>query len=438
MRQAGSSIVPQSPVAGFSLALLAEGLLLALATPLLLFPTVSLPLTFLILVLLAVSWLAPLLAQRRPGIPATPFNLLLLLFCLSLIVSMLVTADPELSLPKATGIILGLAFWRYIVIVVRQRSQLPFALLVFLLAALGFTLIGILGLQAMLKIELLANLAPVQRIILPGSTSDAVHPNLLAGAICLFLPLLLSLLLAGRPSRYRRPIRLALLSFALLTLVILLLTQSRSGWLGLLAGIMTLLVAWALLLPPSRTRYALRWLLLLLGLVAVVAIIWSGPQRIQQLWLDPPRETVIGTLSTLNYRRALWPWAITAVADFPLTGTGLGAFREVVFRLYPVGLSTTQDVGHAHNILLQVALDFGLPGLISYLAMVLLAGGLAWRVAREDVGLRPIALGILASLMAFHFYGLADTVAMGAKPSLLFWLLLALATVTYRVSRSAP
>lgn len=434
MREAVSSIVARSPVAGLSSAALAEGLLLILAAPLLLFPTVSLPLTFLVLILLAMSWLAPLLSQRQPGVPVTPFNLLLLLFCLSFIVSILVTADPALSLPKAMGIILGLAVWRYLVMIIQHRSQLPLAFLVFLLAALAFTLIGVLGLQAMLKIEVLAKLAPVQRIILPGSTSDAVHPNLLAGTICLFLPLLISALVGQRPSHYGRLTWFTLLLFALFTLAILVLTQSRSGWFGLLAGIISLLVGWAILLPPSRIRRVLRWLLFMLAFAALVAIIWVGPQRIQQLWIDPPRETVIGTLSTLNYRRELWPWGLAAVSDFPLTGTGLGTFREVVFRLYPIELTTAQDVGHAHNVLLQIALDFGLPGLISYLAMILLAGGLAWRVAWGDVGLRPIALGIFACLVAFHFYGLADTVAMGAKPSLLFWLLLALTTATHRVS----
>ena len=46
---------------------------------------------------------------------------------------------------------------------------------------------------------------------------------------------------------------------------------------------------------------------------------------------------------------------------------------------------------HAHNIFLQTALDVGLPGLIVYLALLLLAFWLGWQVARGDETLRPFA-----------------------------------------------
>jgi putative inorganic carbon (HCO3(-)) transporter len=413
---------------------LGEGMLLLLAAPFLLFPTVSLPITTLMLTLLAISWLAPLILAGRVELPRTPFNLALLVWGLFVVVSILVTADPDLSIPKATGIILGLAAWRYLAIVVRRRAQLYAAFLIFILTGLGFTLVGLLSLQAMLKIRWLADLAPVQRLALPGNTSDAVHPNLLAGAICLFFPFIVAALVSWRPDRHQKFIRIGLLLLTVLTVIILVLTQSRSGWLGMIAGTITLLVTWAILLSPSPGRTILRLTLLALVLGGLLAIALVGPQRISQLWLDPPQQTVIGTFTTLNFRRELWPWAVTAVSDFPLTGTGLGAFRSVLFRLYPVTLRTTRDVGHAHNIFLQTALDFGLPGLVAYLAVLLLAGVLLWRVARFDGQLRPFALGLFACLVAFHVFGIADAVAVGAKPSLLYWLLLGLVTGMNRVS----
>jgi putative inorganic carbon (HCO3(-)) transporter len=385
------------------------------------------------LAILVISWLAPWLITRRVELPRTPFNLLFLVWGLSIGISIWVSADRDLSLPKATGIILGLATWRYLAIVVRSRAHLHVAFLIFLLAALGFTVVSILSLQAMLKIGVLADLAPVQRLALPGNTSDAVHPNLLAGTICLFLPFVMAALVSWRPPRYQRAIRFGLLLITVLTVAVLVLTQSRSGWLGMIAGIFTLLGTWAILLPPSRLRKALRLTMLVLVFSGVLAILLVGPQRLQQIWLEPPRQTIIGTFSSLNYRRELWPWAVQAVTDFPFTGTGLGTFRAVLFRLYPVRLSPSEDIGHAHNIFLQTALDFGLPGLVAYMAVLLLAGALLWRAARLDRQLRPFALGLFACLVAFHVFGIADAVAVGAKPALLYWLLLGLVTAMNRV-----
>jgi putative inorganic carbon (HCO3(-)) transporter len=415
----------------------AEGLLLLLAAPFLLFPSLSLPLTTLFLLLLALTWLFPLLRYYRAGLPATPFNLALLIWAGSMIASMVVTADPELALPKAAGLILGLASWRYLLLVVRTPTHLYAAFVLFLFAALGFTLTGILSLQPLLKIPFLVNWIPLQSIVLPGDSSEAVHPNLLAGTICLFLPLLVALLISWSPRRYQHAVRLSLLLLTALVSVILLLTQSRGGWVAALFGLLALPTAYAFLLPPSPDRRRLRLVLGVLALAGLLTLAWVGPQRLQQLWFDPPQETLLGSFTTLNYRREIWPWALQAVADFPFTGPGLGAFRAVVHRLYPVTLGNVQDIGHAHNIFLQMALDFGLPGLIAYLAILLLSFRLLWRVACLDAHWRPFALGLIACLVAFHVFGLADAVAMGAKPSLLFWLLLALIAALYRLVQPA-
>ena len=51
------------------------------------------------------------------------------------------------------------------------------------------------------------------------------------------------------------------------------------------------------------------------------------------------------------------------------------------------------------------------------LVLVLVCAPFAW-----------LASGIAGSLVAFHAYGLADTVALGAKPGLALWLLRPLLT----------
>ena len=399
-----------------------EGIALLVAAPALWFPE-RMPLAAAALMIaLAAIWLIALLYTP---FPATPFNLALLLWCLALIAGITVTADPAETLPKALGLVLGLAIWRYLVIAIAARRHVFLAVGVWILMGLGFTLIGLFGLREMPKIPALAALNPVQAVTLPGLEAIAVHPNQLAGLICLILPLLVSLT-ASPPARLATPLRRAGLGLltALVT-VILVFTQSRGGWIAAAMGLFILLVIWAIVQPPSPSRRVMRLAAATVTVAGLLALLGVGPE-LRDLWLHPPEETALGTLSTLNYRRELWPWAMTAIGDFPLTGVGLGAFRHVAFRLYPLPLLAGQDIGHAHNIFLQTALDTGLPGLVAYGALLLLAAAAGWRVARRDVVFRPVALGLLAGLAALHVFGLADALALGSKPGLLFWFALGL------------
>jgi putative inorganic carbon (HCO3(-)) transporter len=163
-------------------------------------------------------------------------------------------------------------------------------------------------------------------------------------------------------------------------------------------------------------------------LLGVVAILLIGPARLQELWRDPQQETAVGNLSTLSFRQEVWRWSIMAIGDFPFTGMGLGSFRRVIRRLYPLAVSPSFEVAHAHNLYLQVALDVGLPGFIAYLVLVMIAGAMGWEAAKRDEGMRPVALGLLAGLIALHVYGVSDALALGSKSGILFWMILGLLT----------
>ena len=396
-----------------------EGVVLVLAAPFLLAPELSPVATAAALLALAAVWLTALFS-RRPL--STPFDAVLIVWGITLGVGMLATADPAETLPKATGLILGLAVWRFVALAAHSRRRVGWAVAAMVAIGLGFSLVGVIGLQEIPKIPILVQLNPFRAQSLPGLAGFTVHPNQLAGLICLFLPVIISLLLAPRAGRPW--LRLALGLAALWTIAILILTQSRGGWVGALAGLFILLILWAVVLPPSTYRARMWAGVGIMAVVGLGAVLWIGPAELRDLWLNPPSETAVGSLVTLNYRKEIWPWAVRAVADFPFTGVGLGAFRQVVFRLYPIPFTPGQDIAHAHNIFLQTALDVGLPGLVAYGALLMVAAVAGWRVARRDVGLRAAGLGVLAGLAAVHVFGLADALALGSKPGIVFWLAL--------------
>ena len=402
-----------------------EGIILLSAAPWLLFPDLLPAATVVALLALALLWLLGM-AFDRTALPRTPFNLAFVLLGVALGVGILVSADPMETLPKATGVVLGLAVWRFVVIAVGRRPHVALAVGLLLLICLGFSVTGVLSLRELPKIPALTAANPFRNLALPGLAQLSTHPNQLAALISFFLPLLVSLAVGPRPGPSRRLWRVALALVTLLVVAILILTQSRGGWIATAAGLFALAALWAAVLPPSRARRGLRLVVGLAVLAALAVAVWIGPTTLWEMWLNPPADTAVGTLRTLGVRRAIWPWGATAVGDFPFTGVGLGAFRQVVFRLYPLLPWPDYDLGHAHNIFLQTALDTGLPGLVAYLAVLFVAAAVGWRVARRDPGFRAVSLGLLAGLVALHVFGLADALVLGAKPAVVFWFALGL------------
>lgn len=420
-----------------------EWLTVPLAAPLLFFPTVRPYWTAAALVGLLFGWLARWLLRRECW-PRTPLNRPLLLLALMIPVGIWASPLPELTLPKATGLILGLAAFRAVTLTVRDRRTLVAVLAAWLLLCLGFVAVGVVTTDWAHKVPFLADVTRrLPRLIatLPDMRAAAVHPNMIAGILTLCLPAFPALVVGCGRRLLAWLARLFLSVLFLLLTGLLVLTQSRSGWVGAAAGWLALGSLWGL----SGTR---RWarvaavvvpLVIVLGVIAAVFAI--GPRQfwdmLYQTGGDQSVEAVVGSISVAG-RIEIWNRALTVIRDMPFTGCGLGTFREIVRAFYPLFLvAPDADIAHAHNIFLQVALDLGLPGLVAYLWLLAAAGAVCWRLARQGGPLlRPVALGLAAGLIGLHVYGLTDALALGSKPNLLFWVALALVAVLGAVGRS--
>ena len=409
-----------------------EGGILAAAAPLLLFPSVVPGLTLAVLILLAGGWVGRWWLTGRP-LPETPFNVVLLVWAAMVGVGILVTADPDLTWPKAAGLVLGLAVWRYLAIFVENERRLWLAVAGFFVVGAGITFVGVISADWKFQIpfvERLFQVLPPQLMVLPGSDPEGAHLNQLAQTPLYYLPLAAAGVAAWwrRDRRSRRAgivARLAAVVSVLLLAGLLLLTQSRSGWLGGVFGVGTLIIVWASLLPASSPWRHLRWIVVVLLLAgSVVGFMVFRPEFEAAVEQEASEITAIGTFKSFGFRWAVWGWSVEAIGDFPFTGVGLGAFRRVVKRLYPVEISGV--IHHAHNTYLQVPLDLGLPGLVAYLALLLVAAAVAVRVARERVRLRPLALGLLGGLAGVHVYSFLDSLVPGSKTVLLFWMVIGL------------
>jgi hypothetical protein len=68
------------------------------------------------------------------------------------------------------------------------------------------------------------------------------------------------------------------------------------------------------------------------------------------------------------------------------------------------------------------------PGLLAFIGLYLGAAvqlARRWRAAANTAG-RWLVLGLAGGLLAHLLYGMTDAVALGAKPGVLFWVLLGL------------
>jgi putative inorganic carbon (HCO3(-)) transporter len=382
-------------------------------------------------------------------LPPTPLTTSLALLLLAVLVSLYATFEMLFSLGKIAGITYGIALY-FTVVAATAVSWRRFAagIILYFTAGTGLTGLALLGMSLSPKFPLLRDivaLLPPRLVEVPG-TVGGVNTNQTAGILLWLVPLAIVIVwgLWRYFAQLRRqiwfiPAILFLLAATAVTLfltTVLLITQSRSALLGF--GI-SLFLIFAIALR--------RWKWLLLGALALTVLASGllvtkvGSEQITGLLFGQVGVADVNVLNALDSRLEIWSRAIYGIQDFPITGMGMNNFRRVVHILYPLFLLPPDtDIAHAHNHLLQTALDLGLPGLIAYLAIWFGAATMLWQTwqnATHDMS-KIFVVGFAASLLAYFVYGMIDAVALGAKPGFLFWVLLGLITGHYQlVNREA-
>lgn len=138
------------------------------------------------------------------------------------------------------------------------------------------------------------------------------------------------------------------------------------------------------------------------------------------------------------YRLEVWREAFGIIKDNPLVGIGKGSEAKLKrsLGLYDEG---RLPPGHFHSTPVQVAVWWGLLGLIFYSGLMTIFVGESWRLIRkvksdEKWQLSGIALGGLGAVLAFNVSSLAHFNFGDGEVVMVFWLLTGLVFAIRRIA----
>jgi putative inorganic carbon (HCO3(-)) transporter len=231
----------------------------------------------------------------------------------------------------------------------------------------------------------------------PIAAPEDIHSNVAGGALVLLLPLAGGAM-AWAWKRWPWPAVVVGCAATGLALVGLLLTTSRGAWLGLALG--ALLAAYPAVrctaLETGRSgavKYGLLAFLVLLA--ATIPCVTLSGRTAAAPFLE----------ASTTSRTELWRWGLDLITDYPFTGSGLGSTMLVhatYVRILHVGF-----ISHMHNLLIQIAVEQGIPGLIAFTALVVLAVVSLARAYRAGA-VTPLFAGATAALAAMLIHGAVD------------------------------
>lgn len=234
------------------------------------------------------------------------------------------------------------------------------------------------------------------------STLD--NPNVLSEYLLLVLPLGAAATATAKTANGK----IAAGSATALMAVCMVLTWSRAGWVGLI-------LSCAVFLVLCDRRF------LLPGLAAMALLTALLPG----LMLD--RLASIGSAadSSAYYRMSIWSGVLDMLKDYWLFGVGSGAF-EYVYPRYSMAAAIAQ---HAHSLYLQIMCDSGIPGIVTFLGVLLssvrsMGGALSRGADRER---RILIIAVISSLAGFLLQCAAEYGFYNYRVMLMFWIEIGLA-----------
>ncbi|MDD3375255.1 MAG: O-antigen ligase family protein [Candidatus Omnitrophica bacterium] len=267
---------------------------------------------------------------------------------------------------------------------------------------------GLVGLSALsqkfLGFEFFRNKSMVMRAV----TGPFENPNSLGSYFVYCLPIFI--LLASW--KWKKKIVRILIYFVVVALgMSLLLTFSRSAWLGFSVGLLMIIIL------SKKKKFPL----------AVFGLFFSS------LFLVPSFfKRVMYSFGSAgdSQRYVIWQGAVDMIKENPFFGKGLGTFMNYFDQYVP-------DIGiyYAHNCYLQMWAESGIFTLIAFLSLIgfILYRGvwISLKNKQDEYGI--LLIGLVAGVFGFLVVSFFDTQLYSLQLSILFWVMLGMTVAVQRV-----
>jgi O-antigen ligase/tetratricopeptide (TPR) repeat protein len=247
------------------------------------------------------------------------------------------------------------------------------------------------------------------------------HPDYLASFLVIVIPIQIERILANKG----RILSILALSFSLAALYF---TLSRAAFLGLFIALLFFLIIATKKLGMKKLFIAslLTPVLLLTALFSINML--SSNDFVSKNTLLSRLVLKDENLRSVQTRLVLWPATVRQIIDSPFYGYGPDSYAITFPKYAPAELNTLENLGdypdRAHDFLLDYAVQFGIPGLLVFLALIgaVFVKALSFILKRKRDWLLPLALisALTGSLVA-NLFGFFVTVTW-----VYFWLILAL------------
>jgi putative inorganic carbon (HCO3(-)) transporter len=374
----------------------------------------------------------------------TPLDVPLLILIATLLLGVWVSALPVLALPFLLRYLFAVVLFYALVNSLTNRYRVEsagWAVLIGTAFLAGLGLVGTAwgGGNKFLPVDSYRLAQRIPHLIDAFWYSAGFHPNIVGGSLAVFVPLTAAYAWLA----HTWPSRLFLWLLFLAEAVVLVLTQSRGGLLGFGVAMLVLAIG-----RGGRADRRWAWLVVAPLVFLAIGFVLYGIQT--SALVSSALELVAGDIGegvalSLDLRMELVSRGLYMLQDFPFTGVGLGMFPLVLSILYPLfpggtNAAMTLEIPHVHTIYLQMGIDHGFPGLIAFLALVILLWGMGIRVLRLSRGRRwePLALGLLAGLAAYLTHGLVDAIWHTPRSHPLIWGHWGLLTAVWCWARTRP
>lgn len=231
------------------------------------------------------------------------------------------------------------------------------------------------------------------------------NPMTFAGYLCIYLPLLFVLLFEKSVSVRGRWFTGGL---AILLSAALLFNATRGAWLAVVCTISLLLLYYL----TQRKKLAA---VILCYLLAVGAGLTQYPPVVQRA------QSITDTTNQSNHERLLiWHSAYEMFKDHPVTGVGLGQYKDNYQKKYISPEAKEPFLSHAHNNFMQMLAENGLIGFAGFMTLISCFIGYSFKRFWQEGN--PYALMMCASALALVLQGLTEYNFGNGAVMKSFWL----------------